>query len=107
MPATVPADPIGPVGPSPSARVGLVRLVRLVSRDRRAARPARPGPVVHRDQVGVGVEDHQARSFAGLAGLNDELAALAAEVGGMPDPDDERLLAIIARYDSTFVGPPL
>ena len=68
-------------------------------------------PTGDRDrQVGVGVEDHQARSFgglAGLAGLNDELAALAAEVGGMPDPDDERLLAIIARYDSTFVGPPL
>ena len=43
----------------------------------------------------------------GAEGVFDELAALAAEIGGPPDPADERLLAIIARYDSTFVGPPL
>jgi mannose-6-phosphate isomerase-like protein (cupin superfamily) len=37
----------------------------------------------------------------------DELAALAAEIGGPPDPDDERLRAIVAKYDSELVGPPL
>ena len=37
----------------------------------------------------------------------DDLAALAAELGGPPDPDDPRVTAIIERYDSAFVGPPL
>jgi mannose-6-phosphate isomerase-like protein (cupin superfamily) len=37
----------------------------------------------------------------------DEFAALAAELGGLPDPDDLRIRAINERYDSTFVGPPL
>lgn len=37
----------------------------------------------------------------------DEFAALAAELGGHPDPDDPRILAINDRYDSVFVGPPL
>ncbi len=37
----------------------------------------------------------------------DEFAALAAELDGPPDPDDERLLSIVDRYDSTIVGPPL
>jgi hypothetical protein len=32
---------------------------------------------------------------------------LAAEIGGPPDHDDERVQAIAARYDSVFVGPPL
>jgi len=43
----------------------------------------------------------------GAEGAFDELAALAAEVGGPLDPADEPLLAIIAKYDSSFVGPPL
>ncbi len=37
----------------------------------------------------------------------DELAAHAAETGGPPDPDDEHVRAILSRYDSQFVGPPL
>ncbi|HKY65187.1 MAG TPA: cupin domain-containing protein [Acidimicrobiales bacterium] len=37
----------------------------------------------------------------------DEFAALAAELGGHPDPDDPRVRAINDRYDSVFVGPPL
>ena len=37
----------------------------------------------------------------------DELAALVAELGGPPDPDDPRVAAIIERADSAFVGPPL
>ena len=37
----------------------------------------------------------------------DEIAALAAELGGPPDPDDPRIQAIVERYDSSFVGPPL
>jgi hypothetical protein len=40
-------------------------------------------------------------------GAFDDLAALAAEIGGPPDHDDERVQAIAARYDSVFVGPPL
>jgi quercetin dioxygenase-like cupin family protein len=43
----------------------------------------------------------------GAEGAFDELAALAAELGGPPDPDDERLHAIVQRYESTMVGPPL
>ena len=37
----------------------------------------------------------------------DEIAALAAELGRPPDPDDPRIQAIVERYDSSFVGPPL
>jgi mannose-6-phosphate isomerase-like protein (cupin superfamily) len=37
----------------------------------------------------------------------DEFAALAAELGGPPDPDDPRVRGINERYDSVFVGPPL
>jgi hypothetical protein len=37
----------------------------------------------------------------------DEFAALAAELGGHPDPDDPRVRAINERYGSVFVGPPL
>ena len=37
----------------------------------------------------------------------DEIAALAAELGGPLDPDDPRIQAIVERYDSSFVGPPL
>ena len=37
----------------------------------------------------------------------DELAELAAELGGPPDPDGPRVTAIIERHDSAFVGPPL
>jgi hypothetical protein len=36
-----------------------------------------------------------------------ELAVLTAEIGGAPDPADERMTAILSRYDSEFVGPPL
>jgi hypothetical protein len=43
----------------------------------------------------------------GQEGAFDDLAALAAEIGGRPDHDDERVQAIAARYDSVFVGPPL
>jgi hypothetical protein len=43
----------------------------------------------------------------GQEGAFDDLAALAAEIGGPPDHDDERVQAIAARYDSVFVGPPL
>jgi quercetin dioxygenase-like cupin family protein len=37
----------------------------------------------------------------------DELAALAAELGGSLDPADPRIEAIVERHDSSFVGPPL
>ena len=37
----------------------------------------------------------------------DDLAALAAELGGPPDPGDPQVDAIIRRYDSVFVGSPL
>ena len=42
-----------------------------------------------------------------LDGLIDEIVALAAELGGPRDPDDPRIQAIVERYDSSFVGPPL
>lgn len=37
----------------------------------------------------------------------DEFANLAESLGGHPDPTDERIQAIAAKYDSRFVGPPL
>jgi mannose-6-phosphate isomerase-like protein (cupin superfamily) len=37
----------------------------------------------------------------------DEFAALTAELGRHPDPDDPRVRAINERYRSVFVGPPL
>jgi hypothetical protein len=43
----------------------------------------------------------------GGQGAFDDLAALATEIDGPPDHDDERVQAIAARYDSVFVGPPL
>jgi mannose-6-phosphate isomerase-like protein (cupin superfamily) len=68
-----------------------------------------PRGTVHAPRV-VGTEPGRVLVIfvpGGAEGVFDELAALAAEIGGPPDPADERLLAIIARYDSTFVGPPL
>ena len=43
----------------------------------------------------------------GLEQTFDDFAALAAEVGGPPDPDDPRFLAIVDKYDSAIVGLPI
>ncbi len=43
----------------------------------------------------------------GAEQIFDDLAELTAETGGPPDPDDERVRALVGRYDSEIVGPPL
>jgi mannose-6-phosphate isomerase-like protein (cupin superfamily) len=36
-----------------------------------------------------------------------QIADLAAELGGPPDPEDERVATMVEALDSTIVGPPL